>query len=215
MGAAATSPSVLARLQLGLEHLYRVRTDLAVDAFVIDDQQRQEAGVARAPREQLLLRQSGDDLDLALFVDPATVANLERHDPADGLHDQNFHDFCLAIEGVSHFVYVALCAAGDRQVSALELELQAEVDKFACCVLLSKRGANLRQRLFDEVRYHADLDPDERDRYRTANDQANRYAAGLERRFLTADRVTDMLDELRRFYRLGLPAKLDHITRGG
>lgn len=211
----APPASVLARLQLGLEGLYRVRTDLAVDAFVIDEQQRQHAGVARAPREQLLLRQAGDDLDLGLYVDPATVANLEKQDPARGLHDGNFHDFCLAVEGVSHFVYVALCAAGDRQVSALELELQAEVDKFACCVLLSKRGARLRRRLYDDVRLHDDLDADERDRYRTANQQANRYAAGLERRFIDTDRMNDMLDELRRFYRLRLTGKLEHIARAG
>ncbi|HEX3693808.1 MAG TPA: hypothetical protein VH374_00355 [Polyangia bacterium] len=209
----AETPSVLGRLQLGLEDLYRVRTDLAVDAFVIDHQQRQQAGLTRAPREQLLLRQSGDDLDLALFVDPATVANLERNDPSHGLHEGNFSDFCLAVEGVSHFVYVALCAAGDRRVSALELELQAEVDKFACCVLLSRRGADLRRRLYSQVQFDANLDDDERARYRTANDQANRYAAALERRFIATDRLTQMLGDLRLFYRLDLPAKLDHIGR--
>lgn len=207
------TPSVLSRLQLGLESLYRVTTELAVDAFVIGEEQRQQSGITRAPREQLLLRQSGDDLDLALFVDPATVANLERNDPAHGLHEGNFSDFCLALEGVSHFVYVALCAAGDRQVSALELELQAEVDKFACCVLLSKRGADLRRRLYADIQFEGGLDDDERDRYRVANDQANRYAATLERRFITQDRVPEMLEELRHFYRLGLPAKLDHIGR--
>jgi hypothetical protein len=208
-----SAPSVLTRLQMGLEQLYRVRTDLAVDAFVIDEAERQQVGPVRAPREQLFLRQSGDDLDLALFVDPATVANLERHDPADGLDEENFSDFCLAVEGVSHFVYIALCAAGERRVSALELELQAEVDKFACCVLLTKRGTELRRRLFNDVRFHSDLDDDERHRYQTANDQANRYAATLERRFIWPDRLPDMLGELRQFYRLGLSAKLDHIAR--
>jgi hypothetical protein len=205
--------SVLARLQLGLERLYRVRTDLQVDAFVIDEQQRQQSNVARAPREQLLLRQSGDDLDVALFVDPATVANLERNDPARGLHAGNFDDFCLALEGVSHFVYVALCAAEDRRVSALELELQAEVDKFAYCVLLAEPRPHLRRQLFGDVTYADDLDADERDRYRAASGAANRYAVTLEKRFVLQDRLTAMLDELRAFYRLSLGAKLDHITR--
>src|SRR5258708_12427209 len=103
-------------------------SDLFVDAFVIDEEQRQQTGVARAPREQLLVRQSGDDLDLALFVDPATVANLERHDPSDGLHDGNFHDFCLAVEGVSHSVYIPPSPAPHPQASALDLQLQPQVD---------------------------------------------------------------------------------------
>jgi hypothetical protein len=205
--------SVLSRLQLGLEALYRVRTNLQVDAFVIDDEQRRHAGVARAPREQLLVREEAGELGLALFVDGEALANLERNDPNRGLDDGNFADFCLALEGVSHFVYLALCAAGHRTVSALELELQAEVDKFVCCVLLQGGRRDLRQRLYQDVTFAADLDADEHDRYRVANAEAARYAAGLERRFVREARVVDMLDELRRFYRMGLDDKRGLISR--
>jgi hypothetical protein len=207
--------SVLSRLQRGLELLYRVETNLQVDAFVIDDQQRREVsdGVARAPREQLLVREEDGELGMALFVDRQALANLERHDPNQRLDDANFGDFCLALEGVSHFVYLALCAAGHRRVSALELELQAEVDKFVCCVLLQGPTPGLRRRLYREVRFYDDLDADERDRYRTANAEAERYAEALERRFVRADRVGDMLAEVRRFYRMTLDDKRGHIAR--
>jgi len=206
--------SVLTRLQLGLEALYRVETRLEVEQFVIDEQQRTDAGVARSPREQLLVKQSGGDLELGLFFDQQALSNLERHDPADGLHPGNFQDFCLAVEGVSHFIYLALCAAGERPVSALELELQAEVDKFACCALLEDDPANLSWRLYGDARFADDLDEAEKERYRTANDEAHRYARQLERRFVTRDRISDMLPELRRFYRLDLDGKLGHIARG-
>ncbi len=98
-----------------------------------------------------MVKQETDALALALFVDAAVVANLERHDPGVALHDGNFADFCLAVEGVSHFVYVALRAAGDRPVSPLELELQAEVDKFACCRLVAGADPLLRRRLYGGV----------------------------------------------------------------
>ena len=205
--------SILTRLQRGLEALYRVETNLHVDAFVIDDEQRRRAGVARAPREQLLVREDEGELGLGLFVDGAGLANLERNDPGARLDDANFADFCLALEGVSHFVYLALCAAGHRRVSALELELQAEVDKFVCCVLLEGGAPDLRRRLYGDVRILDDLDADERDRYRTANAEAARYAEGLERRFVREDRVDDMLGELRRFYRMGLDDKRGLINR--
>ena len=204
---------MLTRLQGGLEALYRVETRLEIEAFVIDELQRESAGVARAPREQLLIKESGDELSMALFVNAATLANLHDNDPADGLHPANFADFCLAVEGVSHFIYLALCAAAERRVSALELELQAEVDKFACCLLLQPGAADLRQRLFHDVRFAEDLDPGERDRYRTANEEADRYAGTLERRFVAPDRMNDLLEELRRFYRLSLGDKLGHIAR--
>jgi hypothetical protein len=205
--------SVLARLQRGLETLYRVETNLDVDAFVIDERQRDEAGVARSPREQLLIREADGEMGIALYVDGAVLANLERNDPGQRLDDSNFADFCLALEGVSHFVYLALRAAGHRPVSALELELQAEVDKFVCCLLLQGRRADLRRRLYEDVRFAGDLDVVERERYRTANDQARRYAGALERRYVREDRVIDMLDELRRFYRMGLDGKREHIDR--
>jgi hypothetical protein len=216
--------SVLVRLQRGLEALYRVETQLDVESFLIDDQARRRAGVARTPREQLLISQGGEDeVHIGLFLDEQAVANLETHDPAHGLDQSNFDDFCLVVEGVSHFIYVALAAAGERSVSALELELQAEVDKFACCLLLAGTGADravgagaahtLRRKLYGEVSYADDLDHDEVDRYRVANLEARRYAETLSRNFVARDRVGDMLPELRRFYRLGLNGKLGHIAQ--
>lgn len=142
--ASEKSPSVLSRLQRGLETLYRVDTQLDVEAFMVDEAAREtalagadgQAGTARRPREQLLVEQDRGELRLALFVDADALHNLRKNDPAHGLRTSNLGDFLLAIEGVSHFVYVAVCAAEDRSVSALELELQAEVDKFVTCVLM-------------------------------------------------------------------------------
>lgn len=221
-------PSVLARLQAGLETIYRVETSLPVEGFLIDEDARRQANPARSPREQVLVRQtpSGEHLDIGLFVDPEALDNLQRNDPGRQLDDTNFADFCVALEGVSHFVYLALCAADDRRVSALELELQAEVDKFVCCALLvGERGrgaaaapwptplARLRRRLYHEVVYADDLDDDEHDRYRAANAEARRYASALDARYVAPARVPAMLAELRWFYRLGLDAKLGHIAR--
>jgi hypothetical protein len=220
---------VVLRTQRGLEELYRVETQLDVTDFLVDEAGRAEAGPARSPREQLLIRQEGaDELGIGLFLDQAVMENLERNDPAQELGAHNFSDFCLLVEGVSHFVYFTLRARADRPVSALELELQAEVDKFACCVLLSANrpggpeGAATRGRagaagwargLFEEVRFADDLEPEELDRYRTANRDARRYAAALSRQFIDSDRLADMLPELRHFYRMPLAQKRAHIAR--
>jgi hypothetical protein len=216
--AEETAPiSVLSRVQRDLETLYRVETQLDVDAFMVGEDQRDQAlgQSKRRAREQLLVSQSGEDLSLGLFLDEEALANLRRHDPAGGLHEHNFWDFCLAVEGVSHFIYVALCAARDRSVTALELELQAEVDKFVSCTLMQgeRDTSDLRERLYERVLLANDLDADERHRYQLANDQARRYSLSLDRRFLRGGRIDDMLDELRRFYRLGLQEKLQHIAQ--
>jgi hypothetical protein len=196
--------------------MYRIETELSVDDFVIDARARRELGVARAPREQLLVADDGDQVSLGLFVDERALSNLASNDPTRRLDDRNLGDFLLAVEGVSHFVYVTWRAQNDHRVTALELELQAEVDKYVTCLLVGSpetydRSAELRRRLFEQFALEPDLDDDERARYRTANSNAQRYSASLERRFVNAGRIAEMLAELRRFYRLPLDGKLDHI----
>ena len=203
----------LARMQRGLEALYRVDTGVQIDDFIIGVEVRDYLVPRRRPREQLFaLFEGGEETALALFVDPAAIANLEARDPSHRLDDSNLGDFLLAIEGVSHFVYAVCCARTDRPVSQLELELQAEVDKYVACLLVRSPelavSAALRRRLFGDVEYEPDLDHDEHARYRAANDNAQRYAAWLEQAFVSRGRIPEMLGELRRFYRDGLAAKL-------
>ncbi len=209
--------SCTGRVQRGLEDLYRVATDVAVDDFMIDTSTRDSLVNQRRPREQLLCVEEGGEMSLALFVDPHALANLAENDPSHQLGDHNLGDFLLVIEGVSHFIYAVCCARAERPVSQLELELQAEVDKYVTCLLVTgpehRQSAEWRERLFAEPHYDDDLDADERDRYRAANDNANRYAAFLETQFVARRRIPEMLGHLRRFYRDGLAAKLSAIAR--
>jgi hypothetical protein len=209
---------MLARVQRGLERLYRIETNVDVSDYVIDERTREAMGVHRAPREQLLLAETGGDLELALFIDERSLANLAANDPAARLDDANLQDFLYAVEGVSHFVYVAWRAQRGRPVSPLELELQAEIDKYVTCLLTlwpqaGGAPAGLRERLFDRFELEADLHPEERERYLVANTNARTYAASLEARYVQGGRIVDMLGELRRFYRLGAGDKLSHIAQ--
>jgi hypothetical protein len=211
-------PRLLRRVQRGIEEMYRIATGVTVDDFVVGEQLRDDVAPTRRPREQLLVQEHGGEVSIGLFIDQRVLANLDRHDPGEGLFEHNFGDFLLALEGVSHFVYTVFCARHARTVSALELELQAEVDKYVTCLLMIGPGragvsSQLRHRLFADPCYELDLDDDEASRYQVANDNANRYTAYLEASFVATGRVPLMLAELRRFYRRPLSAKLEAISR--
>jgi hypothetical protein len=211
-------PSVLKALQGGLESMYRVETDLDICDFLVDGSGRESLRVERAPREQLLVRQSEGDLQLGLFVDERTLEHLEFHDPRHRLDDANLDDFLLAVEGVSHFVYLVHRAKVERPVSAAELELQAEVDKYLVALFVTWKQvgeppAGLRARLFSQVTFAGDLSREERERYQLANSAADEYAASLEVRFVRPRAVEALLGEVRRFYRKGLAEKLEYITQ--
>lgn len=208
---------MLSRLQRGLEDLYRVETGVSVEDFVVGEAVRDTCAPSRKSREQLLVAEEADGMSLALYIESGVLENLATHDPTRMLGDHNLGDFLLAIEGVSHFIYAVCCARVDRPVTQLELELQAEVDKYVTCLLVTGGEAGvsttLRHRLFGDCAYEPDLDGDEHSRYRAANDNAQRYASYLEQTFVAPRRIPEMLGELRRFYRQGLAAKLSRIAR--
>jgi hypothetical protein len=210
---------MLDSLQRGLEGMYRIETALDVRDFLLDEAARDAFAPARSPREQLLVAEKDGSLELGLFLDAAALANLEARDPRHRLDDDNLGDFLLTVEGVSHFVYVAWRARKRRSCSALELELQAEVDKYVTCLLmiLPRHGraaaAELRPRLFDAWQLAPGMAPEERERYLVANSNARAYASRLEQRYVARDAVGEMFAELRWFYRLGVHEKLAHISR--
>lgn len=170
-------------------------------------------------KEKLFVVQEQDDLLLSLYLHQGIVNNLESNQHCFYLHGDNLEDFCMALEGISHFLYIIWNASHARSVTRLEMELQAEVDKF---VMLSKfmqqqslhpSPGQLRQLLFETVSYHHDLTEHELQRYRDANNYAEKYCWRLESgRYLEEGSERDLLNELRRFYRLNLSGKLRRIN---
>ncbi|MDZ4695899.1 MAG: hypothetical protein SGI86_12190 [Deltaproteobacteria bacterium] len=214
-GSVPRGISILQRLQRGIETLYRLDGYPDVVDFVVGESERDNilaASEERRPREQLFVTHCDGEIGLGLFLAPELLNNLAKHDPTTQLDKRNFADFCLAIEGVSHFVYVSHCAAEDRSVSALELELQAEVDKFVVCLLScedpERDARQVHTQIFDSVHFDEQLSPDEYERYRTANRTASRFTRTLERRFVSTSRRGDLMHELRQFYRMPLADKL-------
>jgi hypothetical protein len=114
-------------------------------------------------------------------------------------------------------VYLATRAAAGGTVSLLELEVQAEVDKFVLLLLhLWRRGLRrmspaLRRRLFERVRYHAWLGAEERARYVEANRLGGAYARWLEGRYVEEADIDGLLRELRRTYRRGGGEKIAYL----
>jgi len=169
--------------------------------------------------ERVLVTQDADQMDLAVYLDRDVVTRLAQHDPVKSLHDGNLEDFWTVIEGVSHFVYLIWNAARRRQVTRLELELQAEVDKFVTTALLvaAQQGgrvpADLHAWLFDLWRLDGSLQGEDADRYNCANRYAGRYCRRLARNHLRLGGEA-LFPEIRRFYRFTQSRKMRHIETG-
>lgn len=199
---------LLDRIQAHLEAIYGLRCELKVSDYLVDADAAKALG-GSGDREQLLVHESDEGLEVALFVEPALIRRLEQGTPLDDLPA-----FCEVTEGVSHFMYVVRAAQLDRTVSLLELEAQGEIDKFASCALLSWRDGDpkaLHAQLFDRVGFREDLSADERWRYVEANRMAKAYCRGLLA-LIAAKRMDELLAELRHTYRMGAEAKLARLS---
>jgi hypothetical protein len=207
-------------MQSLLGRLYDVQVRYDVDDFLVTDRHALGGIVpsndSRVLDEELLLAETAEGAGMALYLDPELLERLENTDPLGELTEVNLADYCTALEGVSHFVYTAWRLDRDAPVSLLELETQAEVDKYAATVFLiaGQQGggypAQVHGRLFDRVSFDDRLEPEQYQRYRTAHRCAAQYCRRLERRFVQRGqaRIEALVRELRKFYRLGSTAKL-------
>lgn len=208
-------------LQQLLAGLYGVEPEHDVRDFLVTDRALLELLESAASRrdidEKLLFVQHGDGLDMSLYLDAAVLDRLQQADPRTGLGAHNLADFWTVLEGVSHFNYLAWHAGRDQCVTLMELEMQAEVDKYlATRVLLGAQPGSplagaLLYCLFELPVLHAALAAHEVERYRDASHLAGRYCHHLESRWPGGRVAPGMLAELRSFYRWPQPAKVSHI----
>jgi hypothetical protein len=192
---SARRTNTLREVQAALEALYALERAPDVVDFVRDGR----AGT----RETLVVRQSEGELEIALVLPPFGDAHelAAHHEPSDAWQQ--------LVEGVSHFVYVAERARTELPATKLELELQAEVDKFVLLAFASEpleleRRLALHGHLYERVRFLHAEETEDGARYRLANRLAARFVA----RLATRQDSKDTLAELRRFYRAGQAEKI-------
>lgn len=183
-------PSVVGRVQLRLIRYYGLERQPAIDAFV---------AAAGDGRESVLVREQDDTLELRVIL-PQEALQAGGPPSVDVL--------CQLVEGVSHFVLLAERARRELSTTHLELELQAELDKFLLLSEVDRGGralhevADLRAQLFARVRYLCSRADVQGRRYRLANRLAGRFTGHLERTYLKSARLLELRTMLRRFYKV-------------
>jgi hypothetical protein len=182
------------RVQRGLERLYRLIPTADIGDFV--------RGADMGERETVLVREAeGGELEISIAL------------PALGGVDGQLDTICQLIEGVSHFVYLAERARLGRAATQLELELQAEVDKWVVIAASIRpfdagRSASLRARLYEHVAFVHGAESELGERYRLANAAAHGFVRRLEREFVRGARFSELQGELCRFFHVGQEEKL-------
>lgn len=212
----------LRAMQRTLEGLYRLPESVDVAEFVTTDVAWAHALLGeptRAIGESVFVHCEGDDLGLSLFLDAQILERLAAAETDTRAGTLDLNDLCMALEGVSHFLYVITRARGYRQATPFEMELQAEVDKFLVLSGLHvfddmALRARVHHCLFEAMTLRPGLDATNVRRYADANRYAGKYCRYLQASYHAGahDRAR-LYDELYCFYRLPQTEKVRHIER--
>lgn len=213
---------VLSQLQQLLAGIYDIPLAHDVADFLFTERAGLPAALRSSPGdEQVLVEECDGEAAIGVFVDAGVLRRLERSNPMGSLHGGNLADMLTALEGVSHFMYLAWNASHDRGVSLLELELQAEVDKYVASLALLRAQhpahypRELHRLLFVQAQVDPQLAGERFDLYRRAHEGAARYCRRLERQLCSGRRALQEAigAELRRFYRWGPARKFRFIEQ--
>ncbi len=203
-------------LQSKLESIYEFQVAQRIDDFLTTDSGFVSGFTdsSQHAREQVLLQQEGNDYLLSLYLDQQVYNRFSQASVPEAMCHQQASAFCLAVEGVSHFLYLCWNAGFEREVTRLELEIQAEVDKYLMLLEYANGDSGqVHPWLFENWHLEVGLNEEEQSRYEKANTYASKYCRGLQERYLRIGRKTEMLRELRRFYRKTQIQKLNMIDK--
>ena len=185
--------TLAAKVQHGIQRFYRLEEAPAVGPFI--------KVAVRGEREAVRIRHARDGA-LEIEVRTPQVGPTHRLDA-----------LCQIIEGVSHFVYVADRARRGLPTTQLELELQAEIDKYMLLVFSKKSfdvelARLLHTQLYERVQFAHPEGTELGDRYRLANDLAARFVHRLQTVYAQKGRRAELRDAMARFYGMGQAEKI-------
>ncbi|MBI2344116.1 MAG: hypothetical protein HYV02_07270 [Deltaproteobacteria bacterium] len=156
-------------------------------------------------RETLLIARQDNVTYLGLYIAPAILERLIAQPPITQLDRTNLDATCVAIEGVSHLLCATWKLAHDMPFTQLELELQAEIDKYLLCARWLHRQGRTTEILADLFHHYTlcgGMDAEAAERYDRAAFLAWHYCRTINARFFRRHRLSAIPPVVRDFYRL-------------
>jgi hypothetical protein len=118
----------------------------------------------------LLSHPSENELYISIYLAEDIISKFKHSSPFTQLSEGNLDAFCVLIEELSHFHLILNRAVLKQQVSQIELEWQAEIDKVLVCasMIAHQQGRSqlllLQKKLFSQATFFT-----EQSRYLEAN----------------------------------------------
>ena len=215
---------MIQNIQQYLTTIYALPQSIDIRNFLIDSEALlfylNEKTLDSEISEKILFKFNQDGtIDVGLYFRKDILDRLDGIHPKELLNESNFSSFCSLIEGVSHFLFLNFRSYHTLPLSALELEVQAELDKFITSFIYQYHHHGQRKnpkcyadeihsRLFQQYHLRTRLGEEEKNRYEFASQSAAKLCYQIKNYFLDyRPNWKGLLSYLRQFYRHGWNAK--------
>ncbi|OGP14526.1 MAG: hypothetical protein A3I75_00780 [Deltaproteobacteria bacterium RIFCSPLOWO2_02_FULL_50_16] len=214
---------IVNQIQQQIEDFYRIRSGIHIEDFMLTIEALKKIypsldNKEPVPKELTLISFENNTHYIGLFVDPLVLRCLEEKNPMRQLDKSNFENFLTVVEGVSHFVYLYQRALIRRPATELELEIQAEVDKYLLCLLyLNQKNRPLKtwgllKKLFHSYHLKPQLTPEQMQRYQLAHRLGYRFCRHLAGQCRHWHHLSQRMKKIRDFFHSGLTGKLHALA---
>jgi hypothetical protein len=155
--------------------------------------------------EVLLVFAQNEEVELGLYLHPKFSRKMD-------FYNSSPHEILTLLEGVSHLRLALNRFRVGENFSQLEMELQAEIDKFLFFSMPHDLfpNRNAWAHLEKEANLRG-LSKQQKETYQTARRLACRYCLELEKKYLNTKSFDGLFHEVRQFYRMSHWKKIHTI----
>ena len=179
-------------LQKKIEEIYRLDGCPEVNEYLLSPKHfKSIPKVSDYP--QVLYVDEGNDASLGVYFGKRLFKKIKNKTRVF-----SFQDFCIITEEICHFVYLRWSESNNKQITLLDLEMQAEIDKYLLATNFFPSNQELVDKLFGQFSLRKNLKIEEKNRYIEATRLGRKLANYWKNR---KDTFSKKMSWLRYFYR--------------
>jgi hypothetical protein len=192
-------------LQKKIEKIYRLHSCPEALQYMISPKQFRKLSKF-SDNPQVIYVDEGQDATMGIYLGPSLFRQIKKKSKIF-----SFQDFCVMAEEISHFIYLIWSKSNEKKINLLDLEVQAEIDKFILASEFFGSKEEIFEKMFEKFNMRKNLQPEEEERYFTANRLGKKFAIEMLRKKLSISR---RMNWLRLFYRQTITNRISMIEKG-
>ncbi len=192
-------------LQKKLEEIYRLEKCPEADKYVLSPKEFKRFSKS-SDNPQVIYVDEGNDATMGIYLGKRIFKKIRNKVKIFSLQD-----FCVMAEEISHFIYLIWSKSNEKKITLLDLEIQAEVDKFLLASNFFQSQETVFKKMFETFMFRKNLLKDEENRYIEASRLGKKLAINLRSKKIP---FSEKMNWLRFFYRQNPTSRISMIERG-